>query len=174
MSGIKGRERLQPSLLDRLIDHNPARKKDAPNEQVMTAAQLRQAVVRDLVALLNTSNLTTLIDLSDAPLAAASTLNFGIPGFAGVLESSAPSYSMERDLAEAIRRFEPRIDPDTLVVRSCGGRDESAVPALVFEIAGELWGQPVAQQVFFETTIEVETRAAKVVEMRHPGTETHR
>jgi|SRR5689334_11647997 type VI secretion system protein ImpF len=174
MSGIKGRERLQPSLLDRLIDHDPARKKDAPNEQFMTASQLRQAVIRDLAALLSTSNLTTLIDLSSAPLAAASTLNFGIPGFAGVLESSAPAYAMEHDLAEAIRRFEPRIDPDTLVVRSCGAREDSAIPALIFEISGELWGQPIAQQVFFETTIEVETRAAKVAEMRNPGTETQR
>ena len=40
------------------------------------------------------------------------------------------------------------------------------MPALVFEIEGELWAQPVPQQLFLETTIEVETRLAVVTELR--------
>ncbi len=170
MSGIQGRERLQPSLLDRLIDREPGRRKDPPDAQVLTAAQLRQAVLRDLAALLNTSNLATLEDLSATPLVARSTLNYGIPGFAGLLESSARSGGLERELAEAIRIFEPRIRPESLRVQARGTRDD-AVPALVFEIEGELWAQPVPQQLFLETTIEVETRLAVVTEARpsHAG-----
>ena len=167
-SGLQGRERLQPSLLDRLIDREPARKKDGPDTLVMTGAQLRQAVLRDLGALMNTSNLATIEDLSMAPLVAKSTLNYGIPGFAGLLESSARSNSLERELADAIRAFEPRIRPESLRVRGRGARDDSAVPSLVFEIEGELWAQPVPQQLFLETTIEVETRMAVVVEAK-PG-----
>ncbi len=48
MSGLKSRERLQPSLLDRLTDHAPAQKRDGPDQQVLNMAQLRQAVLRDL------------------------------------------------------------------------------------------------------------------------------
>ncbi len=48
MSGLEGRERLQPSLLDRLTDLNPTAKRDGPDQQVLTMPQLRQAVLRDL------------------------------------------------------------------------------------------------------------------------------
>lgn len=166
---MQGRERLQPSLLDRLIDREPSRKKDPPDAQVLTAAQLRQAVLRDLGALLNTSNLATLEDLSATPLVAKSTLNYGIPGFAGLLDSSSKSGALARELEAAIRAFEPRIRPETLRVRMRGARDGSSVPALVFEIEGELWAQPVPQQLFLETTVEIETRLAVVTEARAPG-----
>ncbi len=87
MSGLKGRERLQPSLLDRLTDAAPAQKRDGPDQQVLSMAQLRQAVLRDLGALFNTTNLATLQDLAATPLTEKSTLNYGIPGFAGMIES---------------------------------------------------------------------------------------
>jgi type VI secretion system protein ImpF len=166
MSGIQGRERLQPSLLDRLTDHAPTQRKDPPDSQAVSAAQLRQSVLRDLSALLNTSNLATIDELSATPHVAKSTLNYGIPGFAGLFESSARVSSLERELAEAIRIFEPRIRSDSLRVRARGRRDDTAVPALVFEIEGELWAQPVPVQLFLETTIEIETRIAVVTEKR--------
>ena len=166
MSGVQGRERLQPSLLDRLTDHAPTRLKEGPEASSFTPAQLRQAVLRDLAALLKTSNLATIEDLSATPLVAKSTLNYGIPGFAGLLQESSRSNSLERELAEAIRAYEPRIRPETLKVRSRGARDDSSIPALVFEIEGELWAQPLPQQLFLETTIEVETRLAVVTEAK--------
>ena len=132
----------------------------------MTSAQLRQAVLRDLAALLNTSNLSTIEDLSATPLIAKSTLNYGIPGFAGLLDSSARTNSLEQELAEAIRTFEPRIRPDSLRVKARDRLADNAVPTLVFEIEGELWAQPVPLQLFLETTIEVETRLAVVTEVR--------
>ncbi len=166
MSGIQGRERLQPSLIDRLTDHAPTRTKDGPDAQLFTGAQLRQAVLRDLAALLNTSSLATIEDLSGAPLVAKSTLNYGIPGFAGLVQSGARISAMEREMADAIRAFEPRINPATLRVRAVGTNGDDAVPSFVFEIHGELWAQPVPQQLFLETTIEIETRLAVVTEAR--------
>ncbi len=166
MSGLKGRERLQPSLLDRLTDNAPTAKRDPPDQQALTMSQLRQAVLRDLAALLNTSNLETIDDLSGFPLTAKSTVNYGIPGFAGVLGSSHRVNSLESELADAIRAFEPRIRPETLKVRSRGTREESGMATLVFIIEGELWAQPVPQQLFLETKIEVESRMAAVVETK--------
>ena len=168
MSGIRGRERLQPSLLDRLTDDAPSQKRGAPDQQTLTMAQMRQAVLRDLAALLNTSNLATVDDLSATPLVAKSTLNYGIPGFAGLLETSSRVGALEAELAAAIRTFEPRIRSETLRVRARGARDDAATPALVFEIEGELWAQPVPLQLFLETTIEVETRLAVVTDTRAP------
>jgi type VI secretion system protein ImpF len=166
MSGLRGRERLQPSLLDRLTDNAPAQKRDGPDQQALTMAQLRQAVLRDLAALLNTTNLATLTDLEATPLVAASTLNYGIPGFAGMIESSMRVVALERQLADAIRAYEPRIRAETLRVRARGSRGDGASAMLVFEIEGELWAQPVPQQLFLETAIELETRLAVVTEVK--------
>jgi type VI secretion system protein ImpF len=166
MSGLKGRERLQPSLLDRLTDTAPAQRRDGPDQQVLTMAQLRQAVVRDLGALFNTTNLETLDDLSMRTLTAKSTLNYGIPGFAGMIESSARLVTLEREIADAIRTFEPRIRPDSLRVRVRDSRDSRSNPAIVFEIEGELWAHPVPVQLFLETAIEIETRLAVVSEAK--------
>ena len=166
MSGLKGRERLQPSLLDRLTDLTPAQKRDGPDQQVLTMAQLRQAVLRDLGALFNTTNLSTLQDLSATKRVEKSTVNFGIPGFAGMLESAARMVGLEREIADAIKTFEPRIRPETLRVRARDSRDHGANPSIVFEIEGELWAQPVPVQLFLETAIEIETRVAAVSEAK--------
>jgi type VI secretion system protein ImpF len=163
---MRGRERLQPSLLDRLTDTAPAQKRDGPDQQALTMAQMRQAVLRDLAALLNTSNLATITDLSATPRVARSTLNYGIPGFAGLAGSSARLASLEQELADAIRAYEPRLRPETLRVRTMSPPADEATPALVFEITGELWAQPVPLQLFLETKIEVETRLATVTEAK--------
>jgi len=168
MSGLKGRERLQPSLLDRLTDHDPAARRDGPEQQALTLAQLRAAVLRDLAALLNTSNLATLQDLEDTPLAAKSVVNFGIPGFAGLLSSSSRIFALEDELATAIRTYEPRIRSETLKVRTRETDEQTGRPTLVFEIEGELWAQPVPIQLFLETKIEIETRLAVVTEAKSP------
>ena len=165
-AGVKGRERLQPSLLDRLTDAAPGQKRDGPDQQALTMAQLRQAVLRDLAALLNTSNLATLLDLSATPRVARSTLNYGIPGFAGLVNSAVRAGTLEQELAEAIRFYEPRIRPETLQVRALDSRHEDSTPALVFEISGELWARPVPLQIFVETKIEVETRLVSVTEVK--------
>ena len=166
MSGLKGRERLQPSLLDRLTDNAPSQKRDSADQQALTMTQLRQMVLRDLGALMNTTNLATLKDLSATPLAAKSTLNYGIPGFAGMIESAARIVTLEREIADAIKAFEPRIRPQTLRVRMRESRDTSANPAIVFEVEGELWAQPVPVHLFLETSIEIETRLAAVSEVK--------
>lgn len=165
MSGLQGRERLQPSVLDRLLDDAPGRPKDGP-DQVFNTNRLREAVLRDLTWLLNTSNLATLVDLSAAPLVAKSSLNFGIPGFAGLLESNTKVEALEAGLAEAIRTYEPRIRPESLKVRAQSNHGASSTTAIVFEIEAELWAQPAPLQLFLETTIEIETRQAVVAEAR--------
>jgi len=165
MSGLKGRERLQPSLLDRLTDHAPAQKRENFDQQTLSLAQLRQAVLRDLGWLLNTTNLEAVDDLSEFPLAEKSTLNYGIPGFAGMIEAGSRLDALERQLAEAIQAYEPRIRSETLRVRTRAMTDD-ANPSLVFEIEGELWAQPVPVPLYLETAIEVETRLAVVNEVK--------
>lgn len=166
MSALSGRERLQPSLLDRLTDTNRGAKRDGPDTQALSIAQLRAAVLRDLGWLMNTTNLDSLDDLVDHPRIKQSTLNYGIPGLSGLIENSSRARALEDELATAIRNFEPRIRSDTVKVRARGASENGGMRALVFEISGELWAQPVPVQLFVETKIDVETRTAIVTEAK--------
>jgi type VI secretion system protein ImpF len=162
------RERLQPSLLDRLTDDAPEQKRESLERQTLTMIQLRQAVLRDLAWLLNTTNLDAIDDLTAYPRVAETTLNFGIPGFTGVVAATQKVADLEASIADAIRRFEPRIRPNTLRVHARKGSGEFEHRSLVFEIRGELWAQPVPQQLFLETQVDIETRLAVVSDL--PGT----
>lgn len=169
MSELSGRERLQPSLLDRLTDNAPEHTRETLEQQTLGMSQLRAAVLRDLAWLLNTTNLAADDDLSGVPLVAKSTVNYGIPGFAGMIGTTHKLTTLEGAIAEAVRTFEPRIRPETLTVRLRPAADDHPTGAIVFEIQGELWAQPVPQQLFLETAIELETRLAVVTETRGRG-----
>lgn len=166
---LASRERLQPSLLDRLTDHATDRTRETIDQQTLNLQQLRQAVLRDLAWLLNTTNLAATEDLSATPLAARSTLNFGIPGFAGLIGTANKLVSLEAAIADAIRAFEPRIKPETLKVRLRPPDPAEPTSSIIFEIQGELWAQPVPQQLFLETAIELETRMAVVTDAKVRG-----
>jgi type VI secretion system protein ImpF len=169
MPEIANRERLQPSLLDRLTDAAPEQTRETFDQQTLGVQQLRQAVLRDLAWLLNTTNLAATEDLAATPLAAKSTINFGVRGFAGLIGTSDRIASLCAGIAEAIRIFEPRIRPETLKVRLRPPQEHKPTPAITFEIEGELWAQPVPQQLFLETSIELETRLAVVTDARRRG-----
>ncbi len=159
-------ERLQPSLLDRLTDLAPESRKESLDQQSLTMVQLRRAVLRDLGWLLNATNLDTVDDLPPDSLVRKSTINFGVPGIAGASAMEGRAGFFETMIADAIRTFEPRIRPDTLRVRARPFDRVEGLPTLVLEISGELWAQPVPQQLFLETAIELETRVAVVTETK--------
>ncbi len=165
MAELNRSERLQPSLLDRLTDLAPGSKRESLDQQTLTMQQLRRAVLRDLAWLLNATNLATADDLLEGSLVARSTINFGIPGIAGT-GSGRQSGGLERAVADAIRAFEPRIRAETVKVVARPMQREEGLPVLVLEISGELWAQPVPQQLFLETSIELETRMAVLVEAK--------
>src|SRR5271156_5312344 len=169
MGELASRERLQPSLLDRLTDDAPDHKRESLDLQSLSMQQLRRAVLRDLAWLLNTTNLVATDDLDGAPLAVKSTINFGIPSFAGLVGTARKVGSLEAGIAEAIRTFEPRIRADSLKVRLRPMQSDQPSAALTFEIQGELWAQPVPQQLFIETMIELERRGAGVTDGRARG-----
>jgi len=164
MAEITSRERLQPSLLDRLTDNAPESRREGFEQQTLTFPQLRQAVLRDLTWLLNTTDLATTADLTATPLAMKSTINYGVPGLAGLTGKSRRLKSLETGIVDAIRAFEPRIKPATLAVRLRESHRAQATPTIIFEIEGELWAQPVPEQIFIETSIELETRLTVVTD----------
>ena len=84
MAELTTTERLQPSLLDRLTDDAPAQRDESREQRVISATRLSECVTRDLSWLLNTVQLSAHQPLDDAPLAARSVLNYGIPDLTGL------------------------------------------------------------------------------------------
>jgi hypothetical protein len=74
---------LMPTLFDRLRDDAPHRRTELANDISLSQSELLQIIQRDLGYLLNTINMSDLIDAESFPEAEASTINYGIPPLAG-------------------------------------------------------------------------------------------
>lgn len=167
MVEVGARDALQPALLDRLTDHDPTRKVEGRDERVLSRAQLRASVLRDLTWLFNSTNLSSSVDLSAYPLVAQSTVNYGLAALAGNPVASLEFAEVERILKEAILRFEPRILPHTLTVRGIPAKDPTGQHnVLSLEITGQLWSQPYPLELLIKTDMDLESGEIRLAEGR--------
>jgi type VI secretion system protein ImpF len=151
-------ERLQPALLDRLTDEEPDKTLEPREHRVMSKSRMRQAVLRDLAWLFNTTRLESGTDLSLAPQARQSVINYGLPALSGRAATSIDVRELERAIRQAIVEFEPRILPATLQVKAivqASSIDHHNVIGV--EIQGQLWAQPVPLELLVRTEIDLET-----------------
>src|SRR5690242_21057835 len=124
---------------------------------------LRECVLRDVAWLLNATGLSAGQDLSDHPLVAESVLNYGLPDLTGKTASGLDIGELERLMAQAIRDFEPRIRRDSVRVRALAASDRAGQQnTLIFEIEGELWGQPMPERLFLKTEVDLEVGDVRV------------
>ena len=149
-------ERIQPCLLDRLTDENPEAVKESRNERVISVKRYRESVLRDLVWLLNAKAHANQDGLDEFPEAARSVLNFGTRDLCGLISSSLDLGTLEREIAEAMRRLEPRINPGSLAVTAVSGSEKFA-NGIAIEIRGDLWAYPVPEQLYIRTEIDLDT-----------------
>jgi type VI secretion system protein ImpF len=159
-------ERLQPALLDRLTDEEPDAKQESREHRVMSKSRLRQAVLRDLAWLFNATRLEADTDLSGAPAARRSVINYGLPALSGRSATSVDVTDLERAIREAILDFEPRILRDTLEVKAlviASQLDHHNVIGV--QIRGQLWAQPVPLELLVRTEIDLETGKAEIADL---------
>ena len=158
-------ERLQPSLLDRLVDEAPERSSESDDERTLTRQALRQAVLRDLSWLFNCTSYGLAHDDQRYPHAARSVFNYGLPMLSGQFTSSVQRVSMEQALKNAILQFEPRILPRTLEVELV--MEASALEShnrIGLQIRGMLWAQPVPLEFLMRSRIDLEEGRIEVVD----------
>ena len=93
MPELTAQERLQPSLLDRLVDHAPGEQREGDDKRTLTRQALRQAVLRDLGWLFNATGHGLAYDDKRYPHAARSVLNYGLPMLSGQFTSSVQRVS---------------------------------------------------------------------------------
>jgi type VI secretion system protein ImpF len=157
MAELTHKERLQPSLLDRLTDDEPGSRVEAPHKRILTASQLRECVRRDLTWLFNTTQLAALDPEVEAnPLAACSVVNYGIPDLAGRTASGVDVVVLERMIRQAIWDFEPRLVRTSVVVRGLIDARDMSHNALAFEIEADLWAQPFPLRLSLRTQVDLE------------------
>jgi type VI secretion system protein ImpF len=158
-------EQLQPALLDRLTDEEPDKKLEPRRERVISKRRLREAVLRDLAWLFNTTRLDPNMDPARLPRARRSVINFGLPALSGQTASSLEVPDLERAIRQAILDFEPRILPSSLQVRALetDGLDHHNVIGV--EISGQLWAQPLPLELLVRTEIDLETGQVEVADL---------
>jgi len=169
MAELTKKERLQPSLLDRLTDDDPEARQESRDRRVLSPARLRECVRRDLTWLFNTANLGTVLNLDELPEVARSTVNFGMPDLAGRTASSVNIPALEQILRRVIWDFEPRLIKNSVRVRIVSDDDKMNHNAMAFDIEAELWAQPLPLRLFFRTDIDLETGAVNVVDAGGQG-----
>lgn len=157
MADLTPSERLQPCLLDRLTDEEPDKSVEGRDRRVFSLRQVRAAVLRDLAWLLNTPRRFTDEQAAETPDVATSVIGYGVPDLCGMTPSSLNLVALERAVARAVKAFEPRIMPSTLRVRAVLNADHMGTGTLVFEIAGDLWAQPVPDPLYLKTEVDLES-----------------
>ncbi|MFI3136539.1 MAG: type VI secretion system baseplate subunit TssE [Methylococcaceae bacterium] len=157
MAELTQKERLQPSLLDRLVDDAPEKEQESREQRVLSLSKLRQCVLRDLAWLLNTSTLDTIQNLDDFPFVSHSVVNYGIHDLVGTTISSADADEIQRKIRQAVWDFEPRIFPESVTVKVTVSDNQMNKNAITFDIEGELWAQPLPLHLYLRTELDLET-----------------
>jgi type VI secretion system protein ImpF len=165
MPELLHKERLQPSLLDRLTDDEPSERQESRDKRVLSPARLRESALRDLGWLFNTTQLSATEDLTHFPETTKSVLNFGLPDLAGRTVSGVDVPKLEGLLRQAIWDFEPRLLRNSVAVRLIVNLDEMSHNAMSFIVEAELWSQPIPLQLYLRTEVDLENGDVNVREI---------
>lgn len=154
---LNARDKLQPSLLDRLTDDAPHKSSEASHSTLISHSTLRRNVLRDLQWLFNCINSEAMYDLEGYEQVQRSVLNFGVVPLSGKRMSDIEWGDIQRKLTDAILHFEPRILPQGLQVRCISElKSLDLHNVLSIEIKGRLWCVPYPLEFLFRTDVDLE------------------
>ena len=157
------RDRINPSLLDRLTDGAPGAAGGRGGSTSLS--ELRKSVLRDLAWLFNTTQVLDAETAEAWPQVRNSVLNYGLPPLAGTHASSIDFPRLERALRQAIIDFEPRILADSVSVKAQLERDSLDHHNVIsLNIAGLLWAQPIPIELLLRTQLDLESGQNRVDE----------
>jgi type VI secretion system protein ImpF len=154
MAKIEADQPLVPSVLDRLIDDDPATTREPPRSRGQLLRDLKQSLRRDLENLLNTRRRCKSWPENLSELE-SSLVNYGIPDLAGSALGSADGREEFRQTFEAIvRRFEPRFARVSVEML---GNAEPLDRTLRFRINAMLHAEPAPEPVVFDSALQPAT-----------------
>ncbi len=144
-----------PSVLDRLLDDDPAVSQDPATNRFQHIRGLERAVARDLEGLLN-SRRETLTELPAEFVEVNSSLvTYGLPDLVSFsLDMDDDRNKIRRLLEEVINRFEPRLDRVNVTLEPPRLHDRG----LRFSIDALLRVDPAPEPVRFDAVLRVNTQ----------------
>ncbi|MGF6936691.1 type VI secretion system protein ImpF [Paraburkholderia sp. UCT70] len=157
MAELMPQERLQPSLLDRLTDFDPAQREESREQRVITAARLREYVTRDIAWLLNCTRHWSSDELTGFAQVGNSVLNFGIPDLAGAALSGIDAELLQNRIRSALLDFEPRLIASTVQVSVEVDEARMGNRSLRFLIEADMWANPMPLSLYLRTDVDLET-----------------
>lgn len=164
MAELASIDRLQPCLFDRLTDDQPDVQVESRTQRVVSLSRYKEGVLRDIRWLFNCQRHREQEGLSEFPQVYRSVFNYGLIDFAGMFSEKGDVGEVEREVADTLLFFEPRIIRRSLQVRVFRD-DEVAVQRsphrISLQISADLWAQPAPEKFFAKTTIDLETGACQ-------------
>lgn len=133
-----------------------------PRIERFNEAALRITVRRELSWILNTTNLNAVQDLDAYPQVKTSVLNYGVPDFAGKPLTRRVIQGRAKEIRDAIRVYEPRLDPNRVEVEALTALEREN--AITYVIRGDITAAVQAMPVEFKTDVEVDTASVIVRE----------
>lgn len=127
----------------------------------ITEGQLREQLTTDLNALLNTVNMDSSFDLSEFPHVRNSILNYGLPDISSRTIDEHRVSDIADEIRTALLQFEPRLQPEALVVTRDKSVDEASLN-IRFEVSGEMACDPADVAVEFVADIEIDTGKMRI------------
>ncbi len=144
-------ENIRASLLDRLMDDEPAVTREPAHYRMVSLGQIKVSVARDLENLLNTKNFFSHLPLENDYLN-GSLFVYGLPDFTSFnLRSPQVKLRLLKELEKAITRFEPRLRDVKMTIEESRENERS----LRFKITAVLIIDPVTEPVTFDTIFDI-------------------
>jgi type VI secretion system protein ImpF len=148
-----------PSVLDRLLDDSPNSTAARPRNRSQQLGELRNAVRRDLEALLNSHQCcrSPPAEMTELP---RSLLDYGVPDFLTVNAAAGSAREQYRGAVEdTIRRFEPRFKLVKVTLLDENPADRS----LRFHIDALMYAEPAPERVSFDSLLDPASQSFSVV-----------
>ncbi|WP_380182271.1 type VI secretion system baseplate subunit TssE [Kalamiella sp. sgz302252] len=147
-----------PTLLERLLDDEPKKQQESYDACYLNAREMRAVVQKDIACLLNSTNLEEQLDESRHGPLMASVFNYGVAPLTGKYAHHHNWNIIEKNIRSALLRFEPRIIPETLLVRPLAENGILGRNSLVcFEIGGLIAWQPHPLDLSLRAAYDAET-----------------
>jgi type VI secretion system protein ImpF len=145
-------ETVTQSVLERLIDLEPAARTDAPQTRGQSVRQLKSALRRDLEWLLNTRQIAGGVP-EDYQLLERSLFGYGLPDVSNLSANSIRDRNrLLRMLENTISAFEPRLSGVKVSIVDSGSNSGRQ---LRFQIEGLLLMDPAPELISFDTVLQL-------------------
>lgn len=151
-----------PSVWDRLLDDNPRESVESDAAMHFDLRRFKQAVARDLDALLNSRCVDLNEDIERYPYARGSMINFGIIDLSSLSLLDPDDRALLRDkIRITIERHEPRLTR----IRVTLDAPKDMERMLRFRVDAVLKVHPNKPPVTFDATLQLSSNAYQITEL---------